>query len=82
MISKLTYTFIPDSSVVRRAERIIAEYSRSRVEMIAARPGNPRRAQIRHYGEAVALRVPPFGENFSTAHTASATRASTMRTTP
>ena len=57
-------TFIPDAGVVRRAERIIAEYARSRVEIIAARPGNPLDAQTRRYGDAIALRVPPFGEHF------------------
>jgi GNAT superfamily N-acetyltransferase len=55
--------FIPDMGRVRRAERIIAEYTRSRVEIIASRPGNPLGAQTRRYGEAIALRVPPFGEH-------------------
>ena len=55
---------IPDEGLVRRAEAIIAEYARSRVEIIAARPGNPLRAETRAYGEAVALRAPPFGEHF------------------
>jgi GNAT superfamily N-acetyltransferase len=64
MVSNLIPPFIPDTGVVRRAERIIAEYTRSRVEIIAARPGNPRDAQIRRYGEAIALRAPPFGEGF------------------
>ena len=58
------HPFIPDIGVVRCAERIIAEYTRSRVEIIAARPGNPRDAQVRRYGEAIALRAPPFGEGF------------------
>src|SRR5271155_2560015 len=60
----MSVAFIPNAGVVRRAERIIAEYTRSRVEIIAARPGNPRDAQTRRYGEAIALRVPPFGEHF------------------
>src|SRR5579863_4903641 len=55
--------FIPNADRVRRAERIIAEYARSRVEIVAARPGNPLGAQTRRYGEAIALRVPPFGEH-------------------
>jgi GNAT superfamily N-acetyltransferase len=55
---------IPDLAMVRRAEAIIAEYAASRNRIIADRPGNPLDAQIRRYGEAVALRTPPFGEHF------------------
>jgi len=55
---------IPDLATVRRAEAIIADYARTRVEIIAARPGNPLDAQVRRYGEAVALRTPVFGEHF------------------
>ena len=55
--------FVPDAGIVRRAERIIGEYARSRVEIVASRPGNPLGAQTRRYGEAIALRVPPFGEH-------------------
>src|SRR5215469_18755059 len=55
---------IPDLDLVRRAEAIIADYARSRVQIIANRPGNPLRAEIRRYGEAVALRAPIFGEHF------------------
>ena len=55
---------IPDLDLVRRAEAIIADYARSRVQIIANRPGNPLRAEIRRFGEAVALRTPPFGEHF------------------
>jgi GNAT superfamily N-acetyltransferase len=62
MVSNPIQPFIPDTGVVRRAERVFAEYTRSRVEIIAARPGNPRDAQIRRYGDAIALRAPPFGE--------------------
>jgi GNAT superfamily N-acetyltransferase len=62
MVSNPTYPFLPDTGMVRRAERVFAEYTRSRVELIAARPGNPRDVQIRRYGEAIALRAPPFGE--------------------
>jgi GNAT superfamily N-acetyltransferase len=64
MVSNLISPFIPDKGVVRRAERIIAEYTGSRVEIVAAQPGNPRDAQVRRYGEAIALRAPPFGEGF------------------
>jgi GNAT superfamily N-acetyltransferase len=56
--------YIPNLATVRRAEAIIADYARSRVQIIADRPGNPLDAQIRHYGEAVALRCPRFGEHF------------------
>lgn len=56
--------FIPDAGVVRRAQRIIGEYACSRVEIIAARPGNPLDAQTRRFGDAIALRVPLFGEHF------------------
>jgi len=56
--------FIPDLATVRRAEAIIAGYAASRVQIIADRPGNPLDAQIRRYGEAVALRAPVFGEHF------------------
>ena len=55
---------IPDVAMVRRAEAIIGDYARSRVEIIAARPGNPLNAEVRRYGEAVALRAPVFGEHF------------------
>jgi GNAT superfamily N-acetyltransferase len=55
---------IPDADLLRRAERIIGEYARTRVEIIAARPGNPLGAETRRYGEAIALRVPLFGEHF------------------
>jgi GNAT superfamily N-acetyltransferase len=56
--------FIPDAATLLRAERIIGEYARTRVEIIAVRPGNPLGAETRRYGEAIALRVPPFGEHF------------------
>lgn len=55
---------IPDLDLVRRAEAIIGDYARSRVEIVAARPGNPLGAETRRYGEAVALRAPSFGEHF------------------
>ena len=56
--------FIPDLATVRRSEAIIAGYAESRVRIIADRPGNPLDAQIRRCGDAVALRVPVFGEHF------------------
>lgn len=56
--------FIPNLATVRRAEAIIANYAASRVQIIAERPGNPMDAQVRRYGEAVALRAPLFGEHF------------------
>src|ERR1700694_2249455 len=59
----MSQALIPDAGMLRRAERIIAEYARSRVEIIAARPGNPLQAQTRRYGDAIALRVPFFGEH-------------------
>ena len=54
---------IPDADLVRRAQAIIGEYAASRVEIIAARPGNPLRAEVRRFADAVATRAPPFGEH-------------------
>jgi GNAT superfamily N-acetyltransferase len=54
---------VPDAETVRRAQRIIGEYATSRVEIIAARPGNPLAAETRRYGDAIALRIPFFGEH-------------------
>src|SRR5579863_1333987 len=56
--------YIPDASTVRRAQAIIGEYMASRVEIIAARPGNPLGAAVRRFGSALAARVPIFGEHF------------------
>jgi GNAT superfamily N-acetyltransferase len=56
--------FIPDADRVRRAEQVIAEYTCSRVEIIAARPGNPLDVQTRRYGKAIALRAPTYGQSF------------------
>jgi GNAT superfamily N-acetyltransferase len=53
--------FIPDADIVRRSQAIYGGYSATRLEIVAARPGNPMRAEVRRYGEAVALRAPPFG---------------------
>jgi len=54
---------IPDADLVRRAQAIIGEYTASRVEIIAARPGNPLRAEVRRFRAALATRTPPFGEH-------------------
>jgi hypothetical protein len=56
---------IPDADLVRRAQAINGAYTASRVEIIAARPGNPLRAEVRRFGGGVlATRTPPFGEHF------------------
>jgi ribosomal protein S18 acetylase RimI-like enzyme len=52
---------IPDADIVRRSQAIYGGYSATRLQIVAARPGNPMRAEVRRYGEAVALRAPPFG---------------------
>lgn len=49
--------FIPDLDDVRRAQAIVGAYTRTRLEIIAARPGNPHGAEARQFGEAVALRA-------------------------
>ena len=54
-------TFIPDLQVVRRSRAIAADYCRSRLQIIAERPGNPRGAEVRQYGTAFALKAPAFG---------------------
>jgi hypothetical protein len=54
-------TLIPDLQVVRRSRAIAADYCRSRLQIIAGTPGNPRHAEIRQFGTAFALRAPPFG---------------------
>jgi hypothetical protein len=55
--------FIPDIETVRRAQAIGGDYTRSRLQIVADRPGNPMRAEIRRFGAAVALRAPAFGEH-------------------
>ena len=55
---------LPDADLVRRCQAIRGGYTASRVEIVAARPGNPLDAQVRRYGEAIALRVPSFGQHF------------------
>jgi hypothetical protein len=52
---------IPDLAMVRRAQAIAAEYTRSRLRIVADRPGNPMRAEIRRLGAALALKAPLFG---------------------
>ncbi len=52
--------FIPDLDDVRRAQAVIGAYMRTRLEIIAARPGNPLGAVFRQIGQAVALRAPGF----------------------
>jgi GNAT superfamily N-acetyltransferase len=59
----MTSPVIPDADMVRRAQAIIGDYARTRVEIVAARPGNPMGAGTRRYGHASARRVPPFGEH-------------------
>jgi GNAT superfamily N-acetyltransferase len=53
---------LPDLDLVRRCQAIVGGYTATRLEIIAARPGNPRGAAVRRYGDAVATRAPPFGE--------------------
>jgi hypothetical protein len=55
--------FIPDLEIVRRAQAIIGACTASRVEIIAARPGNPLRAEVKRFGEVVATKAPFFGEH-------------------
>ena len=55
-----TTTFIPDLDDVRRAQAIVGGYTRTRLEIIAARPGNPMGAEVRAFDGAVALRAPGF----------------------
>jgi ribosomal protein S18 acetylase RimI-like enzyme len=60
---------LPDLDTVRRAQALFGGYAASRVEIVAARPGNPLGAGVRRFGQAVALRAPPFGEhNFNRAY--------------
>lgn len=57
-------SFILDVGHVRRAQTAIGETVAERVLAIAARPGNPLRAEVRRYdGGAVATRAPTFGEH-------------------
>ena len=59
-----TSVFIPDLDDVRRAQAVVGAYTRTRLEIIAARQGNPMGAEVRRFGEAVALRAPGFPGGF------------------
>jgi GNAT superfamily N-acetyltransferase len=52
--------FIPELADFSRAQAIIGGYVRTRLEIIAARPGNPMGAEVRQFGSAIALRAPGF----------------------
>lgn len=54
---------IPDLDLVRRCQAIVGNYSATRLQIIADRPGNPLGAEVRRRGGAIALRCPSFGEN-------------------
>jgi GNAT superfamily N-acetyltransferase len=54
---------LPDADLVRRCQAISGGCTATRVEIVAARPGNPLGAAVRRYGEALATRAPPFGEH-------------------
>jgi ribosomal protein S18 acetylase RimI-like enzyme len=61
--------YIPTLDDVRRAQAMVGGYTRTRVEIIVARPGNPMGAEIRQFDGAVALRAPGFpGSNFNRAY--------------
>ena len=61
--------FIPDLDDVRRAQAVVGAYTRTRLEIIAARPGNPMGAEFRQFDGAVALRTPGFpGSQFNRAY--------------
>jgi hypothetical protein len=62
--------FIPELDDMRRAQAIIAGYTQRRQAIIAARPGNPMRAEARVFdGGALALRTPGFpGSVFNRAY--------------
>lgn len=54
---------IPDLDLVRRAQAVYGNYTASRVQIVADRPGNPLGAEVRRFGRAIACRVPVFGEH-------------------
>ena len=54
---------IPDLDLVNRCQAIIGNCTATRVQIIAARPGNPLGAAVRRFGGAVAVRCPQFGEH-------------------
>jgi len=61
--------FIPQLDDVRRAQAIVGGYTKSRLEIIAARPGNPMGAEVRTFEGALALRTPGFpGSVFNRAY--------------
>jgi hypothetical protein len=61
--------FIPDLADFGRAQAIVGGYVRTRLEIIAARPGNPMGAEVRQFGSAIALRAPGFpGSLFNRAY--------------
>ena len=65
----MTDTFIPDLDDVRRAQAIVGGYTRTRLETIAARPGNPMGGEVRAFDGALALRMPGFpGSVFNRAY--------------
>lgn len=59
----LTEPLLPDVDLVRRCQAISGGTTATRLEIVAARPGNPLGAGVRRYGEALATRAPPFGEH-------------------
>jgi GNAT superfamily N-acetyltransferase len=52
--------YIPDLDDTHRAQAIVGDYTRTRLEIIAARPGNPLGAEFRQFDGAFALRTPGF----------------------
>jgi len=54
---------LPDVDLVRRSMAISGGCTATRLEIVAARPGNPLGAEVRRYGGALATRAPPFGEH-------------------
>ncbi len=63
-------TFIPTLEDVRRAQAVVGGYTRTRLQIIAARPGNPMGAEFREFdGGAVAMRAPGFpGSSYNHAY--------------
>ena len=54
---------LPDAAMVSRSQAIIGAYTATRVRIIAARPGNPLKAEVRTFDQALATRIPVFGEH-------------------
>jgi ribosomal protein S18 acetylase RimI-like enzyme len=63
-------TLIPTFDDMRRAQAIVGGYTLTRLEIIAARPGNPMGAEVRAFdGGALALRAPGYrGSVFNRAY--------------